>query len=145
MPARRKRRAFSVSIYCRHEGSVLLVQHKRLRLWVPVGGEMLLGETPLEAAERELWEGAGIEHPIFPHIHSVLGAPPGLLLYEEHEVSRKGTHMNFAFIAEVPYKNVRSNGTFGASVWVTSLAELPEGTPPSVQDAMPYALTAGVT
>jgi len=119
----------------------LLVQQGRA--WVPICGEMQPEETPLEAAGRALWEEVGVHRPVFPHIHSVLGAPPGLLLYEEHPAA--GTLvLAFAFIAEVPHKVLRSNGHQRGALWISSVSELPEGTPPYVQDAMPYALTAGV-
>ena len=48
-----ERRAFSVAVFCRNGGEVLLVHHKRLDLWLPVGGEVEAGETPLEAARRD--------------------------------------------------------------------------------------------
>ena len=34
----RERRAFSVSVFARHEGRLLLIKHKRLGTWLPVGG-----------------------------------------------------------------------------------------------------------
>ena len=40
------RRAFSVAIFCRHRGEILLVRHRRLGTWLPVGGEIEPGETP---------------------------------------------------------------------------------------------------
>jgi len=139
------RRAWSVSLYCRHEGSVLLVRHKQFRTWVPLSGEIQAGETPLEAARRELRDETGFgKDAVFPAIHPVLGAPPGLLLYEEHLVGLNGMHLNFAFIVEVPNKSAQTNGTYLGTMWIASMAELPEETPPNVQDAMPYALTAGV-
>lgn len=149
MAAKRKnlpsRRAWSVSIYCRHQGAVLLVRHNRLDVWLPIGGEMDAGETPLEAARRELREETGFDQGvIFPAIHKVTGAPPGLLLYEEHEAGSKGTHLNFAFIAEVPSKHLRVDcDEFSGILWVRSLAEAPEDCPVNVQEALPYALTAG--
>jgi 8-oxo-dGTP diphosphatase len=57
----RDRRAFSVAVFCRNAGEILLVRHKRLELWLPVGGEIEAGETPLEAARRELREETGLE------------------------------------------------------------------------------------
>ena len=52
------RRAFSVAVFARHVGvdgapRVLLIRHRRLGVWLPVGGEIEPGETPLEAARRE--------------------------------------------------------------------------------------------
>ena len=138
------RRAWSVSVYRRHEKDILLVLHRRLRIWVPVGGELHTGETPIEAARREVREETGYTNIVFPSIHKVFGAPPGLLLYEEHEAGDKGLHMNFAFVAEVPDKGVRSNGEFLGMLWVSSMQELPEPVPPNVLDALPYAFIAGV-
>jgi len=139
-----KRRAFSVSLYCRHEGSVLLVKHKRLGMWLPVGGELEPGETPMEAACRELEEETGHTEYLFPVIHKVLGAPQGLLLYEEHNVGAKGLHMNFAFLVEVPSKDLPPNREFTGHIWVESLTEVPPGCPQNVQEALAFALTVGV-
>jgi 8-oxo-dGTP diphosphatase len=41
------RRAFSIAVFCRQGGAVLLVHHRRLGTWLPVGGELEPGETPL--------------------------------------------------------------------------------------------------
>ncbi|QYX82827.1 NUDIX domain-containing protein [Streptomyces akebiae] len=44
---------------------VLLVKH-RVRGWVPPGGKVELGETPREAAVRELWEETGLRGELLP-------------------------------------------------------------------------------
>jgi 8-oxo-dGTP pyrophosphatase MutT (NUDIX family) len=111
------RRAFSVAIFCRHQGHILLVRHRRLGTWLPVGGEVEPGETPLEAARRELREETGLEG-TFPAGLGVEGTPPGLIGYEEHLAGAKGLHMNFAFVADVPTRHLAECDEYDDVVWV---------------------------
>jgi 8-oxo-dGTP diphosphatase len=117
------RRAFSVAIFARHEGAVLLIRHKRLGTWLPVGGEIEPGETPLEAARRELREETGLEGR-FPSVSAVDGSPPGLVGYEEHLAGSKGLHMNFAFVADVASRTLAACDEWDGARWVTA-EELP--------------------
>jgi 8-oxo-dGTP diphosphatase len=59
------------------------------------------GETPLEAAARELGEETGLEGRFSPLRGACEGVPPGFLGYEEHQAGDKGLHMNFVFVADV--------------------------------------------
>ncbi len=98
------RRAFSVAVYARRggvDGQVLVIHHRRLGTWLPVGGEIEPGETPLEAAARELREESGLAARFPPLAGACDGVPPGFLGYEEHQAGSKGLHMNFVFVAEV--------------------------------------------
>lgn len=117
------RRAFSVAVFARNDGAVLLVRHKRLATWLPVGGEIEPGETLLEAAVRELREETGLEG-VFPPIGEIDGSPPGLIAYEEHQAGSKGLHMNFCFVADVSVRDVVPNEEFGEFRWVTSADEI---------------------
>lgn len=121
------RRAFSVAVYARRGDRVLVIEHRRLATWLPIGGELEQGETPLEAAQRELREETGMVGAFRPLAGALDGVPPGLIGYEEHQAGSKGLHMNFVFVAEIaPGVEVVPNDEFGAWRWVTraELAEL---------------------
>ena len=118
------RRAFSVAVYARRGERVLVIEHRRLQTWLPVGGELEGNETPLEAAARELREETGLAGAFRPVIGALDGVPPGLIGYEEHQAGSKGLHMNFVFVCEVPAQaEVVPNDEFGNFRWVNG-AEL---------------------
>lgn len=125
------RRAFSVAVYARRGGvggQVLVIHHRRLETWLPIGGELEAGETPLEAARRELREETGLDGQFLGLAHALDGVPPGYLGYEEHQAGSKGLHMNFVFVAEVADDaEVVPNDEFGQWRWVgaAELGDLP--------------------
>ncbi len=133
------RRAFSVAIFARNGGAVLLIRHRRLGTWLPVGGEIEAGETPLEAARRELREETGLEGG-FPSGLGVDGTPAGLVGYEEHPAGSKGLHMNFAFVADVATRDLAACDEWSEARWVTSADGL--DCPENVRQLLRLALSA---
>ena len=133
------RRTFSVAVYPRHAGRVLLIHHKRLGIWLPPGGECEAGETPLEAARRELVEETGLVGE-FPILSDIEGTPPGLIGYEEHIAGNKGQHLNFVFVADVTSDAVVPNDEFSEFRWADTMEGV--GGPANVAQLGRLALTA---
>jgi len=113
------RRAFSVAVYARRADRVLVIEHRRQRTWLPIGGELEPGETPREAAVRELGEETGLAGRFRLLAGALDGVPPGLLGYEEHPAGEKGIHLNFVFVTEVAEDaEVTPNAEFATWRWV---------------------------
>jgi 8-oxo-dGTP pyrophosphatase MutT (NUDIX family) len=135
------RRTFSVAVYPRLADKVLLIHHKRLGIWLPPGGELAEGETPLEAAARELFEETGLRGR-FPRTSAIDGTPLGLIGYEEHPAGSKGVHLNFVFVCDVDTDAVTPNDEFSRWQWVTFEEGPWQETPPNVGQLARVALDA---
>jgi 8-oxo-dGTP pyrophosphatase MutT (NUDIX family) len=142
------RRAFSVAVFCRRTtgadvGKVLLIRHKRLGTWLPVGGELKDGETPLQAAERELREETGLSGRFVTQFDAVDGAPSGLMAYEEHPAGTKGTHLNFCFVVDVDDSAVRPNEEFDEFCFVDAASVDALSCPTNVCQLVKRAVSGG--
>lgn len=137
------RRAFSVAVYARRGDRVLVINHRRLGTWLPLGGELEAGETPLEAAVRELREESGLAG-VFPRLRGACdGVPPGYLGYEEHPAGSKGLHMNFVFVVDVdPVAEVTPNHEFAEYRWASRDEILALDAPVNVREFGLLALDA---
>jgi 8-oxo-dGTP pyrophosphatase MutT (NUDIX family) len=52
---------FTVAIFIVHEDRVLVIHHRKLDRWLPIGGHVELDEDPEQAALREAREESGFE------------------------------------------------------------------------------------
>ena len=61
MPHIHEKIDFTVAIFVVSEGKVLLIHHRKLDKWLPLGGHIELHEDPEQAALREAREESGFE------------------------------------------------------------------------------------
>ncbi len=52
---------FTVAIFVVHDGKVLVIHHRKLNKWLPLGGHIELDEDPEIAALREAKEESGLD------------------------------------------------------------------------------------
>lgn len=52
---------FTVAIFVVHDGRILLIHHRKLAQWLPLGGHIELDEDPEQAALREAREESGLD------------------------------------------------------------------------------------
>lgn len=61
MPHLHEKIDFTVAIFVVHERRVLLIHHRKLDKWLPLGGHIELEEDPEQAALREAREESGLD------------------------------------------------------------------------------------
>jgi 8-oxo-dGTP pyrophosphatase MutT (NUDIX family) len=61
MPHIHEKIDFTVAIFVVHQDQVLLIHHRSLGQWLPLGGHIELDEDPEQAALREAHEESGLE------------------------------------------------------------------------------------
>lgn len=52
---------FTVAIFVVHQAKILLIHHRKLNTWLPLGGHIELDEEPEQAALREAKEESGLD------------------------------------------------------------------------------------
>lgn len=61
MPHIHEKIDFTVAIFVVHQGKILVIHHRKLDRWLPLGGHIELEEDPEQAALREAREESGLE------------------------------------------------------------------------------------
>lgn len=116
---------WTVSAYLTRGDRVLLVHHKKLGMWLPIGGGVEAGERPAEAVLREVREETGFS------ITEI-----DCLGFDEHWTGER-IHMNLAHRARVLSDgDPESDGSWFGFTWLRIGDEPPEGTPKNVREAL---------
>jgi ADP-ribose pyrophosphatase YjhB (NUDIX family) len=95
---------FTASAYIVHQNKVLLVHHKKLGIWLQIGGHIELDETTDEALLREIKEECGLEVEILSRKVEgqdslglqMLYIPDGMNVHNYNETHRHVDHVYFA-------------------------------------------------
>ncbi len=94
---------FTVAVFVIRDGRVLLVNHRKLEKWLPIGGHIEIGENPEQAALRETLEESGLEIQLvgekpsreFPGTTTLI-APTYL---DVHDISGDHRHIGMIYFA----------------------------------------------
>lgn len=96
---------FVATAYIVHGGRILLVDHKKVGLWLPVGGHIELDEDPDEAMAREISEECGLEVEIVSEKPEFAGAGKPLFRPRFMDIHKYGDgsphqHINLVYFAK---------------------------------------------
>jgi len=96
---------FTVAVFVVHQGKVLLVHHRGLNKWLPVGGHIELDEDPEAAARREVREESGLEIELVGERPPVTGGGTRALIaprfLDIHYISETHEHIGMIYWAHV--------------------------------------------
>ena len=94
---------FTVAIFVVHDGRVLLIHHRKLNKWLPLGGHIELDEDPEQAALREAREESGLDVELLgerpPTTEPGTRALIGPRFLDIHRISDKHEHIGMIYWA----------------------------------------------
>jgi 8-oxo-dGTP pyrophosphatase MutT (NUDIX family) len=96
---------FTVAIFIVHEGKVLVIHHRKLDKWLPLGGHIELDEDPEQAALREAREESGLEIELVGERPPTTGPGTRALIaprfLDIHRISDTHEHIGMIYFARV--------------------------------------------
>src|SRR5690242_4805870 len=94
---------FTVAIFVVHEGKVLLIHHRKLDKWLPLGGHIELDEDPEQAALREAKEESGLDVELLGERPPTTGAGTRALIaprfLDIHRITESHEHIGMIYWA----------------------------------------------
>jgi len=101
MPHINEKIDFTVSAFIVFQNQVLLIDHKTLKLWLPIGGHIELDEDPEQALFREIEEECGLEVEIVAEKPDVASKGTKWLYRPEyldiHDINETHKHCAFTY------------------------------------------------
>jgi len=94
---------FTVAIFVVHDGKVLVIHHRKLNKWLPLGGHVELDEDPEQAALREAKEESGLDVELLGERPPTTGAGTRALIaprfLDIHRISDTHEHIGMIYWA----------------------------------------------
>jgi len=94
---------FTVAIFVVHAGKVLVIHHKKLNRWLPLGGHIELDEDPEQAALRETKEESGLDVKLIGERPPTTGPGTRALIrprfLDIHRISETHEHIGMIYFA----------------------------------------------
>ncbi len=101
-----KKRHFCSTAFVVNSDKLLLVNHRKLKLWLPVGGHMEENETPDQAVKREVKEESGLDveiitdsHPDFTNRRIEILSKPFVIALQD--IDEEHQHIDLQFLCRL--------------------------------------------
>jgi len=95
---------FVVDVFIVYQNKVLLIFHKKLQRWLPIGGHIELNENPDQALFREVEEECGLEIEVINSKPSIISEGTNFLFtpafLDVHNISEKHKHIGLYYFAK---------------------------------------------
>lgn len=94
---------FVVSIHIIYQDKILMIHHKKLERWLPIGGHVELNEDPEQAVYREAKEESGLDIEIIGHKLNFVSPgtkfliPPAYM--DIHDIPGNHKHIGLVYFA----------------------------------------------
>ncbi len=111
-------REFVATVYVVKDDKVLLIHHKKLKMWIPVGGHIHENELPCDAAKREVFEETGLKVRLIGSEQEKLGRVKVLVhpvTIQLEDIKHNHQHIDLIYYAEVAggKEKINKDETFG--------------------------------
>jgi len=116
---------YTADVYVVYEDKVLIRKHDKYDLWCAVGGHIELGETPEQAAVREVKEEVGLDVTLCDSHMSYRGAHAGQtelippLFLNIHAINDTHRHISFVYAARATSGDITPENETDEWRWFT--------------------------
>ena len=139
---------FTVAIFVVQSGKVLLIHHRKLNKWLPLGGHIELDEDPEQAAIREAREESGLEVELLGERPPTTGPGTRALIaprfLDIHRINETHEHIGMIYWARPRHGNLALATEEHHDIQWVSHEQL-EHLQPAMSDAVKWYCRAALT